>query len=104
MLIRLATGCPWEDAECLSGHKESDTTMRLRRGEWIKVGAFDGLEEEALHAYDKIVGPELSDVSVDTSIQKIPCGGERTGKNSTDRAKLVWKWSILTDLNGIPVG
>jgi hypothetical protein len=72
MLIRLATGCPWEDAECLLGHKESDTTMRLRRGEWIKAGAFDGLEEEALHAYDKIVGPELSDVSVDTSIQKIP--------------------------------
>ena len=78
--------------------------MRLRRGEWIKAGAFAGLEEEALHAYDKIVGPETSDMSVDTSIQKIPCGGERTGKNSTDRAKLVCKWSILTDLNGVPVG
>ena len=29
---------------------------------------------------------------------------EGTGKNPTDRAKLGWKWSILTDRNGIPIG
>jgi IS5 family transposase len=27
-----------------------------------------------------------------------------TGKNPTDRGKLGWKWSILTDLYGIPFG
>ena len=27
-----------------------------------------------------------------------------TGKNPTDRAKLGWKWSILTDTAGIPFG
>jgi hypothetical protein len=32
----------------------SDTTMRLRRDEWIAAGVFDALEEEALRAYDKI--------------------------------------------------
>lgn len=30
--------------------------------------------------------------------------GEGTGKNPTDRGKLGWKWSILTDRNGIPFG
>jgi transposase len=104
MLVRLATGCSWEDAERLTGHKVSDTTMRLRRDEWIAAGVFRALEEEALHAYDKIIGLEFSDVSVDGSLQKSPCGGEGTGKNPTDRGKLGWKWSILTDLNGIPVG
>jgi len=33
-----------------------------------------------------------------------PTGGEGTGKNPTDRGKLGWKWSILTDKFGIPIG
>jgi transposase len=103
MLVRLATGCSWEDAERLTGHKVSDTTMRLRRDEWIGAGVFRALQEEALAAYDKIVGLDFSDVSVDGSLAKTPCGGEGTGKNPTDRGKLGWKWSILTDRDGIPV-
>ena len=103
MLVRLATGCSWEDAERLTGHKVSDTTMRLRRDEWIAAGVFRVLEEEALAAYDKIIGFDFSDVSVDGSLAKSPCGGEGTGKNPTERGKLGWKWSILTDRGGIPV-
>jgi transposase len=104
MLVRLATGCSWEDAERLMGNKVSDTTMRSRRDEWIDAGVFDALEEEAQRAYDKIIGLDLSETSIDGSLHKSPCGGEGTGKNPTDRAKLGWKWSILTDLNGIPIG
>ncbi len=104
MLVRLVTGCSWEDAERLCANKVSDTTVRDRRDEWIKAGVFDAIAEEAIGAYDKIIGLDLSDVSVDGSLHKSPCGGEGTGKNPTDRAKLGWKWSILTDTNGIPVG
>jgi len=43
-------------------------------------------------------------VAVDGSLHKSPCGGEGTGKNPTDRGKLGWKWSILTDRQGIPFG
>ena len=43
-------------------------------------------------------------MAVDGSLHKSPAGGEGTGKNPTDRAKLGWKWSILTDRNGIPIG
>jgi transposase len=78
--------------------------MRARRDEWIAAGVFDALVSEALSAYDKIIGLDLSDVSVDGSLHKSPCGGEGTGKNPTDRSKLGWKWSILTDRNGIPFG
>ena len=104
MLVRLATGCSWEDAERLCGRKVSDTTMRARRDEWIAAGVFDALAAEALSAYDKIIGLDLSDVSVDGSLHKSPAGGEGTGPNPTDRGKLGWKWSILTDLDGIPFG
>jgi transposase len=104
IVIRLATGCSWEDAERLNGNVVSDTTMRERRDEWIAAGVFEAIEEEAVRAYDKIIGLDLSEVAIDGSLQKSPCGGEGTGKNPTDRGKLGWKWSILTDKNGIPIG
>jgi len=104
IVIRLATGCSWEDAERLAGKRVSDTTARSRRDEWVAAGVFDGLSEEALSGYDKVIGFDLSDVALDGSLQKSPCGGEGTGKNPTDRGKLGWKWSILTERNGIPIG
>ncbi len=41
---------------------------------------------------------------MDGSQHKAPCGGEGTGPNPVDRGKRGWKWSLLTDRNGIPVG
>jgi transposase len=104
MLVRLVTGCSWEDAEALTGAVVSDTTARARRDEWIRAQVFEAIVTEAIGAYDKVIGLDLSDVAVDGSLHKSPCGGEKTGKNPTDRAKLGWKWSVLTDRQGIPIG
>jgi transposase len=104
VVVRLATGCSWEDAELLCGRKVSDTTARARRDEWIEAGVFELIADEVIRAYDKIIGLDLSDVAVDGSLHKSPAGGEGTGKNPTDRAKLGWKWSVLTERNGIPIG
>lgn len=104
MLVRLSTGCSWEDAERLCGNKVSDTTVRGRRDEWLTAGVFDAIAQEATAAYDRVIGLDLSDVALDGSLHKSPCGGEGTGKNPTDRGKLGWKWSVLTDRNGIPFG
>src|ERR1700728_4515151 len=104
MLVRLVTGCSFEDAKRLCGNTVSDTTVRSRRDEWIEAGVYEAIAAEALAAYDRIVGLDLSDVAVDGSQHKVPAGGEGTGKNPTDRAKLGWKWSVLTDRNGIPIG
>jgi transposase len=103
MLVRLVTGCSFEDAERLCGNEVSDTTVRARRDEWIHAGVFEALSKEAICAYDKIIGLDLSEVAVDGSLHKSPAGGEGTGKNPTDRAKLGWKWSVLTDRAGIPI-
>lgn len=104
MLVRLVTGCSWEDAERLCGNKVSDTTVRSRRDEWVAAGVYDAIATEAIEAFDKIIGLDLSDVSVDGSLHKAPAGGQGTGKNPTDRSKLGWKWSILVDRKGIPFG
>jgi transposase len=102
--VRLVTGCSWEDAERLCGGVVSDTTARTRRDEWIEAGIFEALAAEAIRAYDKIVGLDLSEVCVDGSVHKAPSGGEGSAKSPVDRGKLGYRWSIATDKDGIPIG
>ena len=104
ILIRLVTGASWVDIEAILEHRVSDTTLRARRDEWIAAGVFDALKDEALAAFDRIIGLDLDDVALDGSLHKAPCGGEGTGPNPTDRAKLGWKWSVASDAHGVPIG
>jgi transposase len=53
ILIRLVTGCSWDVTGCLSGVGE--TTLRRRRDEWVAARVFDGLVDESLAGYDRIV-------------------------------------------------
>jgi|SRR5450631_427990 len=102
ILARLVNGCAWDVAARL--WRASETTLRARRTEWLAAGVFDKLVEEAISGYDKIIGLDLSEVAVDGSLHKAPCGGEGTVLNPTDRAKIGWKWSVATDLLGAPAG
>lgn len=102
ILVRLVTGCSWDVAARLTA--ASETTLRNRRTEWLAAGVFDKVLTEALAAYDRIIGLDLSEVAVDGSLHKAPCGGQGTGPNPTDRAKTGWKWSLATDRWGIPIG
>ena len=34
----------------------SDTTLGVRRDEWVEAGVFKNLDAEALAAYDRIIG------------------------------------------------
>ena len=104
LLVREATGCSFEDAERLCHNKVSDTTVRSRRDEWVAAGIYDKLANEALLAFDKVIGLRLGDVALDGSLHKAPVGGEGTGKSPVDRSKRGWKWSIVTDSSGIPFG
>lgn len=104
ILIRLVTGCSWVDIEAILEHRVSDTTLRARRDEWIDAGVFDASKDQATAAFDRIIGLDPTEVSIDGSLHKAPCGGEGTGPNPTDRAKLGWKWFVAVDTHGIPIG
>lgn len=82
----------------------SATTIRRRRDEWIAAGVFVELEQICLESYDRIVGLDLANVTVDGCIVKAPCGGEAAGKSPVDRGKQGTKRSLLTDADGIPLG
>ena len=83
ILFRLVTGCSWDVAGRLG--KGSETTLRRRRDEWWAAGVFDGLVDETLDGYDRIIGLDLSEVAIDGSQHKAPFGGEGTGPNPVDR-------------------
>ena len=101
MLVRLVTGCSWDVAGRITDTSES--SLGRRRDEWLAAGIFEALVEEAISAYDKIIGLELGDLAIDGSQHKAPFGGEATGPSPVDRGKRGWKWSIATDARGIPV-
>ena len=103
ILVRLVTGCSWVDVEQLMGRCVSDTTLRDRRDTWIAAGVFDRLADEAVASYDRVVGLDFSECSVDGSQHKAPAGGEGTGPSPVDRGKRGWKWSLCADRHGIPI-
>jgi transposase len=97
----LVFGCGYEriaDATC------SATTLRRRRDEWTAAGVFERLRVAALDAYERMIGLDLADLTVDGCITKAPCGGDCTGKSPVDRGKQGLKRSQLTDGAGVPLG
>jgi hypothetical protein len=80
MLIRLVTGCSWVTVEEILERRVSDTTLRSRRDEWMAAGVFDTVRDEAMEAYDRIIGLDMSEVALDGSIHKAPCGGAEPGR------------------------
>src|ERR1700676_5160406 len=97
-------GCWGVHAERLVGGAGLDPPLRARRDQWEAMGVFDKLVDQALRAYDKIIGLDLTETAVDGSQHKAPMGGEGTGPNPTSRGKTGRKWSLLTDRSGIPIG
>ena len=82
----------------------SERTIRRRLHAWAQAGLGEQLHALALAAYDRMIGLDLADVSVDGCITKAPCGGERAGRSPVDRGKGGMKRSTGTDGDGIPLG
>ncbi|WP_240167555.1 IS5 family transposase [Streptomyces noursei] len=82
----------------------SDRTIRRRVKEWAERGISEAVHVLALEAYDRVIGLELSEVSVDGCITKAPCGGQSGGRSPLDRGKQGLKRSIATDAGGVPLG
>jgi transposase len=98
----LRTGCRWGalDATGICSH----SSAHRRFQEWTSTGVFVNLWAQGLQEYDEWKGPDWEWLSMDGAMTKAPLGGERTGKNPTDRGKLGTKRSPLVEANGVPAG
>src|SRR5438093_2870006 len=81
----------------------SDRTIRRRLKEWATAGLGETLHTLALQQYDRLIGLDLGDLSVDGCITKAPCGGEKAGRSPVDRGKQGLKRSTVTEGRGVPL-
>jgi hypothetical protein len=81
----------------------SDRTIRRRLRDWAQAGHTKVLLRLVLAAFDRMIGLDLDDLSVDGSITKSPCGGEVSGRSPVDRGKQGTKRSVACDGGGIPL-
>lgn len=98
----LRTGCQWKALD--ASRFVPGSTAHDRFQEWVASGFFLRLWRDGLLEYDFFKGIDWNWLSMDGAMTKAPLGGEKTGKNPTDRGKIGVKRSIVTDGNGVPVG
>ena len=75
IVFRLVTGCSWDVAGRLG--RGGETTLRTRYNAWNADGVFDRVVAEALEGYDRIVGVDLSEASVDGVVAQGALRGRR---------------------------
>jgi putative transposase len=98
----LRTGCQWK--ALAQTELCAPSTAHDRFQQWVKAGVFLKLWQAGLEQFDELQGIDWNWLSLDGAITKAPLGGEKTGKNPTDRGKSGVKRSILTEGNGVPIG
>jgi transposase len=82
----------------------SDRTIRRRVRYWAPLGIAEQVHALALEAYDRMIGLELGELSVDGRVTKAPSGGEAAGRSPVDRGKQGLKRSVATAAAGVPLG
>ena len=75
---------------------------------WIRKLSHSGILEQIwkyMIEYAHDIGViDTTHQSIDCSVVKAPCGGEKTRKNPFDKYKYATKRSIAIDTNGLPIG
>jgi transposase len=102
ILFVLKTGIPWEYLPQEMGCGSGMTCWR-RLHDWYHAGVWD----RVLHVLQDRLGREghidWSRASIDSGSVRAKGGGEKTGRNPTDRGKLGSKHHVVVDRNGIPL-
>jgi hypothetical protein len=100
----------WSTAPATSASPPRDARIapsRRRLKHWAALGIAQQLHALALAAYDRMIGLELAEASVDGCITKAPCGGDAAGRSPADRGKQStkrWVWSVAAEAAGVPLG
>ncbi|MFK0022625.1 IS5 family transposase [Streptomyces sp. NPDC090798] len=90
--------------ERIANRQCSDRTIRRPVKYWSQLGMAEQVHGLAVQAYDRMIGHQLRELSVDGCITKAPCGGERAGRSPVDRGKQGLKRSVATEARGVPIG
>ena len=98
----LKTGIPWDEVPAELGWGCGRTLKKYFQA-WQKAGIWQRLHEVLLEELQEADAIDWSRGAVDSTKARALGGGDDTGPNPTDRAKLGSKHHVLTDAQGIPV-
>src|SRR5215213_624919 len=97
----LKSGIPWEMLPKEMGCGSGSTCWRRLR-DWEEAGVWEELHRVILDRLGKADEIDWSRASLDSA--SVPAkGGEKTGKNPTDRGKPGSKRHLVSDKNGVPL-
>lgn len=102
ILYVLRTGCQWNALPKEFGISGKTAHRYFQR--WVRAGVFKRMWQAGLAEFDGLKGIVWKWQAVDGAITKAPLGGEKTGKNPTDRGKSGTKRSLLVNEQGLPLG
>jgi putative transposase len=99
----LWTGCQWKAI-----HRDwfgvSSSVIHERFQRWTRMGIFEKLMKRMAQYYAKERdGVAWRWQAMDSKSSAAPLGGEKTGKNPTDRGKLGAKINLIVDERGAPI-
>jgi putative transposase len=98
ILYVLRTGCQWN---ALPKEYGSGKTAHRYFQAWVRMGVFKRMWQAGLVEYDELKGIAWKWQALDGVMTKAPLGGEKTGKNPTDRGKKGTKRSLQVDERGV---
>lgn len=101
ILYVLRSGCQWN---ALPKEFGSGKTAHRYVQRWVRAGVFKRMWQAGLSEYDELKGIAWKWQAADGTMTKAPLGGEKTGKNPTDRGKAGPKRSLLVNAQGLPLG
>jgi putative transposase len=84
IIFRLRTGCQWNQLPAAFG---DDSTVHRHFQRWCQQGLFERLWAVLVEACDELHGVDWQWQAADTAMGKARMGGDRVGRNPTDRGK-----------------
>jgi transposase len=102
IIFVLKTGIPWEELPQEMGCGCGMTCLNYLKA-WQRAGVWPRLHHILLAELREADRMDWSRAAVDSTHARALGGGEKTGKNPTDRSKLGTKHHILTEAQGIPL-
>jgi transposase len=102
IIFVLKTGIPWEELPQEMGCGCGMSCWNYLTA-WQRAGVWENLHQILLEELQGADAIDWSRATVDSSHARALGGGEKTGKNPTDRGKLGTKHHVVTDGQGVPL-
>ncbi len=100
LIFRVRSGCQWNH---LPAEFPDDSSVHRTFQRWVRLGLLERMWAVLVESCDELGGLDWQWQSADTAMNKARMGGDKIGRNPTDRGKNGSKRSLLVEADGGPL-